>query len=200
MRKIITAATILFLTTLTSVSAFAQAAEKKDEEKPKTTTVDAWREAMPLGTEQTSDTQPVVVVEESKDNVEAEEANAQIEKRVIELEKRLMEALKQRDTVALNHLLADDFTPVGVNITGAQPDKINYIKWATKNLELKSYVLDKTSVRIYPTTAVVTFNYKRQASIAGAPSDGDFTVTDVWIKRGKRWQAVSHHVSQMPKP
>ncbi|HLM02247.1 MAG TPA: nuclear transport factor 2 family protein, partial [Pyrinomonadaceae bacterium] len=78
--------------------------------------------------------------------------------------------------------------------------KTRYIEWALRNLELKSYNLEKTTVRVYPSTAIVTFNYKRQATVAGAPADGDFIVTDVWVKRGKRWQAASHHISPLPKP
>jgi hypothetical protein len=197
MQKIILVITTLLLTTLANISIYAQNTEKK--ETGKTTTADAWRQALPEGAP-ASDTPPIVVVEESKDNVEAEEKAAQIEKRILDLERRLMEAIKQRDSVALKHLLADDFMPAGSNITGAQSDKTRFIEWSLKNLELKSYVVEKATVRVYQTTAVVTVHYKQQAVIAGSPSEGNFIATDVWVKRGKRWQAVSHHVSQLSKP
>jgi hypothetical protein len=90
--------------------------------------------------------------------------------------------------------------PAGENITASQSDKTRFIDWTLKNLELKSYVVEKTTVRVYRTTAVVTTHYKRQAIVAGSPSDGDFIATDVWVKRGKLWQAVSNHVSPLPKP
>lgn len=196
MQKTILATAALLLITLSGISADAQATDKKDNEKNKTTTVDAWRNAIPEG-ENTSP--PVVVMEESTDNVEAAENAAQTEKRILDLEQRLMEALKGRDSIALKGLLADDFVFAGVNIPGAQPDKIRFIDWAQKKLEIKSYDIKKTSMRIYRTTAIVTTNYKRQATTAGAPTDGDFVVTDVWVKRGKLWQAVSHHVSQSEK-
>lgn len=198
MQKMILGIAMLLLTTLASISVQAQNPEKKETEKKEATTADAWRQALPDG-EQPSNTAPVVVMEESTDNVEARETEAQIEKRILDLEGRLMKALKQRDSVALKHLLADDFMPVGVNITESQPDKNRYIEWALKNLELKSYTLEKTTVRSYRTTAVVTVHYKRQAIIAGSPSDGDFIATNVWVKRGKIWQAVAHHVSQLSK-
>ncbi len=197
MRKMILVITALSLVTLASVSTHAQATEKKEAEK--TTTLDAWRQALPEG-EQSSNATPVVVAEESRDNVEAEETAALTEKRILDLEQRLMEALKQRDPVKLKHLLADEFMVSGVNITGAQPDKIRYIEWAQKNLELKSYNVEKITVRVYDTTAIATVHYKRQATVGGLPSSGDFVATDVWVKRGKRWQAVSHHVSPLTKP
>ncbi len=194
---ILATAALVFIT-LTGVSADAQNTNKKEDEKPKTTTVDAWRNALPQS--ETTGIPPVVVMEESTDNVEVAEDTTQIEKRIIDLEQRLMEALKQRDPAALKVLLADDFMLAGVNIPGTQPDKTRFIEWAQKKLELKSYIIQKTTVRVYPTTAVVTTSYKRQAKIAGLPTDGDFTVTDVWVKRGKRWQAVSHHISRLEKP
>jgi hypothetical protein len=189
----------LLLITFASAGARAQDTEKKEAEK--TTTIDAWRQALPDGN-QSANTPPTVAMDESKDNVESEETPAQIEKRILDLEKRLMEALKTRDSVTLKRFLADDFILAGMNLTGsaAQSDKIRYIDWALKNLELKSYNLEKTSVRVHASTAIVTFNYKRQASVGGAPADGDFIVTDVWVKRGKRWQAASHHISLLPKP
>jgi hypothetical protein len=201
MQKTILFIITLLLITLTGINAQAQNTEKKEAEKPQTTTttVDAWREATPLS-EQSYYTPPAVVEAESSDNVESKETDAQIEKRILDLEQRLMEALKKRDPVMLKHLLAEDFVPAGVNITAAQPDKTRYIEWALKNLELKSYTLGKTTVRVFRTTAIVTVNYKRQATIAGLPSNGDFIITDVWVKREKQWKAVSHHISQSSKP
>lgn len=197
MQKMILATTALLLITLIGISADAQNTDKKEDEKPKTTTVDAWRNALPQS--ETTGIPPAVVMEESTDNVEGAEDKAQIEKRILDLEQRLLEALKQRDPAALKVLLADDFILAGVNIPGTQPDKTRFIEWAQKKLELKSYNIQKTTVRVYPTTAVVTTSYKRQAKIAGLPTDGDFIVTDVWVKRGKRWQAVSHHISRLEK-
>lgn len=195
MQQMILVIGTLLLLTSASVGARAQATEKKETQKKETTTIDAWREALP-----SSEQSPYAVADESKDNAEEEEAAAEIEKRVIDLELKLMEALKRRDSVTLKSLLADDFLPAGVNIVGSQSGKTRYVSWALKNLELKSYDIEKITVRVYAATAVATVHYKRQAAIGGSPSDGDFVATDVWVKRGKLWQAVSHHISELPKP
>jgi hypothetical protein len=199
MQKMILAITLLLLTTLASVGVQAQTPEKKETDKKEGTTADAWRQALPEA-EQPANAVPVYVMEESTDNVETRETEAQIEKRILDLEGRLVEALKKRDSVALKQLLADDFIPAGMNITELQSDKNRYIEWALKSLELKSYTVEKTTVRSYRTSAVVTVHYKRQAIVAGAPSDGDFIATNVWVRRGKIWQAVAQHVSPLPKP
>lgn len=193
MQRVILAVITILLAAFTGISAYGQTTDKADKPQTTTTTADAWNQALPEGVQPYYN--PTVVAEESTDNVESEETPAQIEKRILGLEKRLMESLKLRDSISLNSLLADDFVIAGVNIAGSKTDKDRFIEWTLKTLELKSYNLEKTVVRAYPATAIVTSNYNRQASIGGVASDGDFTVTDVWIKRGKRWQAVSHHIS-----
>jgi ketosteroid isomerase-like protein len=197
MRKTIRLMTVLLLVTIANLAAYAQQdKEKKEAEKPQTTTADAWRNALPVN-EQPATNQPV---NEQAKQSEVVETNADIERKVLELEKRLMSAVKGRDSATLKSLLADDFLLAGINIEGAKSDKIRYINWAVKSLELKTYSLGKTTVRIFPETAIVSYNYTRQASIAGVPSDGDFVVTDVWVKRGDQWLAVSQHISSVPKP
>ncbi len=199
MQKMISVVATLLLITSAAISVQAQNTEKKETEKKETTTADAWRQALPAN-EQTYDTPVPVVMEESRDNVEARETAAQIETRILDLERRLMEAFKQRDSVALKQLLADDFMPAGANITESQSDKTRFIEWVLKNSELKSYAVDKTKVRVYPASlAVVTTYYKQKTVIDGVPTDVDFIATDVWVKRNKQWQIVSHHVSQLPK-
>lgn len=198
MRKMILFVAALLLITSAGVGVQAQNTEKKETEKKEMTTADAWRKALPES-EQTSEA-PIIVMDDSRDNVEARETPAQIETRVLDLERRLMEAFKGRDADTLKYLLADGFIPAGANITEAQSDKTRFIEWATKNSELKSYTIEKTTVRVYPTAAVVTIRYKGQAVVAGSLVDANFVATDVWVKRGKQWQAASHHVSQLSKP
>ncbi len=195
MRKIISITAMLTLITLSGITTSAQDKEKKEDEKPKTSTVDTWRNALPVSE------QPVTT-SSSADETESNpaEKNAEVEKNILELEKRLMEALKIRDTETLQSLLADDFLLAGINIPGAKSDKVRFINWAAKSLELKNYKLEKTTVRAYTTTAIVSYSYTRQANIGGEPAGGNFVVTDVWIKRDDLWLMVSHHISQLPKP
>ena len=182
---------------ITFVSFTANAQDKEKTETPKTSTVDAWRTALPVSE------QPTVpkTGDETSNTTDNAVSTAEIEKTILELEKRLMESLKIRDTETLQSLIADDFLLTGINIAGKKTDKVRFINWAAKSFELKTYTLVKTTVRAFPTTAIVSYSYKRQANIAGKPADGDFVVTDVWVKGDNNlWQAVSHHISQLPKP
>lgn len=185
---------IALLLVLTATNFTTQAQDKEKNDKPKTTTVDAWRTALPVSEQPT----PSPSTDESSVS-EVSETPAQIEKKVLALENQMLEALKMRDAATLKKLLADDFLLAGINIPGTKVDKVRYIDWAVKSYELKNYVLDKSIVRAFPTTAIVTYNIKRQANIGTVSADGEFTVTDVWIKRGEQWLAISHHISPTQK-
>ncbi len=63
MQKMILVITTVLLITAANISAYAQNADKKEPEKKETTTVDAWRQALP---EREQPTPPVVVMEEKR--------------------------------------------------------------------------------------------------------------------------------------
>lgn len=190
----------LALIFLTLASDSAQAQNKDDEKKPQptTTTVDAWRDAAPLSE------QSGVVTAAPNEASEVTESSQQIEKRISALETELSESLKKSDSESLRQLLADDFVPVGRNLTEKQTGKNGFIDWVLKNGEHKSFAVEKMKVRVYGTdTAIATVQYKKAtdgATVAPAATDGGFVATDVWVKRGNFWQVASHHISPVPKP
>ncbi len=194
MKKIFSVIFAVALLVIANSEAKAQDAPKKEESK--TSTVDAWREAMPQSEDSAA---PYRISEEQMAKDSTPKQNEEfIIRKVTKLEISFIEALKKRDAAALDGLLAADFTPVGINLNEKAADKQHFIEWALKSFQLKNYTIENSSVRAFPETAVVTTIYKRQASIANMSSDGDFVMTDVWVKRDNRWQAVSHHISQMP--
>lgn len=200
MQKTILAAAAFACIALTGIGAKAQSTNPANEKKaePTTTTIDAWRQAVPQS-EQPAYVPPPKSEDGLKNDPDRAETPAEIEAVILELEARFMESLKQRDAKTLRSLLSNDFVFAGINAPGAQTDKMRFIDWAQKKFALKSYSLERPVVHSYATSAVVTYNYKRQASIGDSSSDGDFAVTDVWVKSGNRWQAVSHHISPLQK-
>lgn len=190
MRKFLFLFAALLIAFSSNTVSFAQETGKKEDEKPKTTTtLDAWREALPQNELPAYQPPPA---ERSRNNGEIEESSEQVGNRVFALEQTLLESLKQRDSAALDQLLIDDFMLSGINLEGAQPDKSRYINWSLKNADLKSYTVEKTSIRAYPTIAIITVQYKN----AAATADGNIIATDVWVKNGKQWQLLSRHLGQ----
>lgn len=173
---------------------FAQQNTPKDkdaEKPPTTTTVDAWRQALPQN-------EIAVPPDAATTDVEAAESPEQLRQRLDALERRWMEATKSQDVAALKRIIADDFTLAGQPPAGIQLDQTGYFNSALKDWKLSTYSFDRLTVRLYGETAVVSALFKQQASVAGQDWSGDFLITDVWVKQGKRWRVVARHISRAP--
>ncbi|MEO6588782.1 MAG: nuclear transport factor 2 family protein [Pyrinomonadaceae bacterium] len=196
-KKIILLSLALIFSALANDSIQAQSTEKTDQKKeqPTTTTVDAWRVAAPLSE------QPLVVSAAVNEGSEVEESSRQIEKRLTDLEMKLAESLKTSDSDTLRQLLADDFLPVGINLSESKTSKNGFIDWILKNSEHKSLAAENVKVRVFGTdTAIVTVQYKKVSNGVAGATDAVFVATDVWVKRGNFWQVASHHISPLTKP
>lgn len=173
--------------------ALGQSTSKPAEVPPKsdnTTTVDAWRQALPESENRAWNPQ-------ESEAANSEESFAAVEKTLVELEYAWMEAVKLRDPLKLRQLLAADFTESSAAKKDSPLGKKQYVASALHELTLRSYQFDKLSVRVYPNTVVVDASFSQQASIGEEPWNGSFILTDVWIKQNGSWKAVSRHLSRV---
>lgn len=179
----------LALACLLALVASAQTPSRQDDSSQKpTTTVDAWREALPQGEETTP-------ASGNGETAGAGETIEQIERRLLALEQRWAGAVKMGDAATLKRVLSDDFTFAGGRAVDALADKTQYIERALADTKRAAPVLDRATVRVYGETAVVNAWYKQLAADAAHGQGGSLLVTDVWIKQGRRWRAVSRHAS-----
>lgn len=119
-----------------------------------------------------------------------------IEQELIKAENEEIEAVKRRDADALRRILADEFTFVGSRSTRERTHKDRYIE-NVMQYTWKSHNFGDFFIRIYDRTAVVNCRFTRQVSLRGRDMSGDYLFTDVWVKRGRRWQLVARHSSQL---
>jgi ketosteroid isomerase-like protein len=59
---------------------------------------------------------------------------------------------------------------------------------------------EATKVRIYGDTAVLTGILNQNGTDAGMPRNLRLRYTDVWVKRGGRWQVVAAQLTNIPVP
>ena len=59
---------------------------------------------------------------------------------------------------------------------------------------------NEMKVRTYGDTAVSTGRSTIKAKVNGQDASGEYRFTDVWVKRGDRWQAVASQVTRIAKP
>ncbi|MET0650087.1 MAG: nuclear transport factor 2 family protein [Pyrinomonadaceae bacterium] len=196
MKKIRTSLFTFFVTALILLSPPASAAaqeKEKEGQKPASSTVDAWRQALPPQAE-TGDTP-----EESAAATQQQRVTREMtEKALVALERKWMGALQQRDASALSQIISADFTLVSPRLVMAAGDRDRYFQHAMRDLSLTSYDFEGVTVRTYGRTAVVSGRLTQSAVVAGEDWGGTYLFTDVWVSRDGTWQVVSRHTSPLP--
>lgn len=117
---------------------------------------------------------------------------------LVAVEQAWSEAAVARDEMALNRFYADDY--VFTNEDGVISNKAREIENITTGMfRLTSFAFSDVTVRFYGNVAVVT----GQNTIKGTWEDinkdisGPYRFTDVFVKRGGRWQCVASQSSRI---
>lgn len=114
---------------------------------------------------------------------------------VTRLEQEWVAAIVEKDTAALDRLLAEDFA-------GTSPNAHLYTKkMAIEDLTRGTYTvesmeLDEIAVNPYGDTAVAFTSQDEKSRYGGSEVSGHYHYTNVWVTRDGRWQAVASHGSR----
>jgi ketosteroid isomerase-like protein len=122
--------------------------------------------------------------------------NPLVEQELVKLENEWARAWQLPDPGALESILGDDFTLTSSRSKGEITNKRQYIDSTLKLVRGDGFSFEKLNVRIYGDTAVINAQFQQTATFAGRDWSGDFLITDVWVKRGGRWQVVARHASR----
>jgi uncharacterized protein (TIGR02246 family) len=117
------------------------------------------------------------------------------EREILALQHTWMKAVMAHDAAALQDILAEDFTLTSVHSSGELVGKAEYIGSFGK-VKNSLFSFRDVIVRIYGEMAVVNSRFNQQYTADQKEAAGDFLLTDVWVKRNGRWQAVSRHASR----
>ena len=114
---------------------------------------------------------------------------------LVELEKQWCEAYKNRDSAALDNILADDF--IFTDEDGRTYDKARYIEAVTQIIKVESYSLNDLTTRASASSGVVAGRWSGKLTIDGKDGSGSFRFTDTFVKRQGRWQALASQDTRM---
>ncbi|MCM3874664.1 MAG: nuclear transport factor 2 family protein [Pyrinomonadaceae bacterium] len=151
-------------------------------------TADAWRQSLPPEAEAQSQPEDMTVVAPSSPS------DDETKMTLLSLERMWMDSLRAGDADTLSQIVSGDFTfasPLVLDVS----DRTKYLEYALRELKLTSYEFDKTTVRLFGRTAIVSVLLKQRATVRGKNWVGSYLITDVWISRGGNWRAVSRHES-----
>jgi len=107
-----------------------------------------------------------------------------------------MDAWRRQDREALEAILAPEFT-----LTSARTDQIaDRATWLGMLDRVKNESFEYSDFRIdvFGDAAVVKSRLSQVARVDDEPWNATFMLTDVWIRRGGRWQVVARHSSTPP--
>ena len=111
-------------------------------------------------------------------------------------EQAWMDAWQRRDMEACARLLADEFQLVSAR-SGELFGKEKWLALAEVAFVCRHFTFDEVQVQTYGDIAIAHCLYRQQGSAWGRDWSGLFRITDVWIWRGNRWQAVTRHSTQI---
>ena len=110
-----------------------------------------------------------------------------------------MESHVKRDTAFLERHLSDDY--ISTFPDGSVLDKKGEIESVKSGaVALTEMKPSEMKARIYGEAAVITGRSTIKAKVKGQDVSGEYRFTDVWIRRGDRWQAVASQVTRIAKP
>jgi ketosteroid isomerase-like protein len=121
----------------------------------------------------------------------------QTERKLTQLEHQWFAAVMERDLDRLERLLGEEFTLT----TGRPGNEIRtrqeYLDVTRDRYAIESFEFEQLEVLPYGHVAVVRSRYRQAGSMDGEDRSQAFLMTDVWVRRGGRWQAVTRHVSPL---
>ena len=116
------------------------------------------------------------------------------ETEVREAAQRWSDAIANRDVATAEQILGPEYALMAAGLGEMPRDK-----WlaALPEYVIHSYSFDDVKLHVYGDTAVMRSRYHQNATVFGKDRSGAMLVTDVWVKRGGRWQVVARHTSPL---
>ena len=126
------------------------------------------------------------------------QGQSSVERELIKLENDWSTAQQKRDTAFLQKLFADEF--LSTDAGGAAFNRAQEIaNWTSEGTRLESFLLSDLKVHVYGDAAVVTGVNTIKGTFKGQDMSGAYRFTDVFVKRGGRWQAVATQAAFVAK-
>lgn len=124
-------------------------------------------------------------------------ATQQAEQEIRQRETRRFEAMVQGDFAALDEILSEDLTYT--HATGVFETKAEFIaKLKSGRTKYESFAPQDLLVRVYGTTGIVTGTARVKVQAGGEHLSFQLRFTDVYMKKGDRWQMVAWQATRLP--
>lgn len=126
---------------------------------------------------------------------EAQETNLYAEAEAHE--KEWLDALQVHDSAALSNLLHEEFTSTSARYAGEILRKRNYIEEALR-MKICNYQIRNVTVYEVELVVVVKARLTCNSKFNDQEIHDDLLITDVWLRNGNAWSALTRHASRLP--
>jgi ketosteroid isomerase-like protein len=112
------------------------------------------------------------------------------------LEAQWMDAAKAQDRARLEEFLAPEYV-LTIAVLGRPLIHMSRADWLDAAYKIEAYEFKELVAKRFGTdVVVVTSYYTQKAIVNGRDRSGDFFLTDVWVRDGKRWRVAWRHSSE----
>ena len=120
-----------------------------------------------------------------------------VEQQLKQMEDDWQKAIKNKEAATLRRIIAEDW--VGTDDKGKVSNREQAISQLTANPDvIESNENFDMQVRVYGNTAVVIGGARERGTRNGTAYTDTYRWTDVFVKRGGRWQAVVSQFAKVP--
>jgi hypothetical protein len=108
-----------------------------------------------------------------------------------------MDAVRDRDLRVLEELLGEEFTLTTGRPGAPVRTREEWLEITRDRYEIEEYEFERLEVLPYDNVAVARSRYRQRAKMDGEDRTQAFLMTDVFVRRGGDWRAVTRHVSPL---
>ena len=119
------------------------------------------------------------------------------EQELIGLQHEWMEAVKHRDIEFLEQLLGPEFLLITSRPGIETRTRQQYLDVTRDHYTLESFEYVELDAHAYGDFGFVRSRYSQRGWMDDKERHQAFLMTDVWVRRDGRWQAVSRHISPL---
>ncbi len=139
---------------------------------------------------------PALVVGQGRTKSKGTQAGG-VEQQLKQMEDDWAKAIKNKEAATLRRIIAEDW--VGADDKGKVSDREQAVSQITSNPDvIESNENFDMQVRVYGNTAVVIGGARERGTRTGTAYTDTYRWTDVFVKRGGRWQAVVSQFAKVP--
>jgi hypothetical protein len=113
-----------------------------------------------------------------------------LEETILRLANKWMRACQARDWALLEQMVAPEFTMTGAS---GVVDRAAWMRNAAERMTLESFAYHAPLITLYGDVALMRSRWTQMATLDGKLWNGEFLLSDAWVRRGNGWQVVARH-------